>query len=113
MADNSYKNDLIYVQNELLGDIKNVEKKLELKLKKNNQSFEEYKIALQKKMNYLENAYNTLLQKTQNTKSNESFNENKIIHEINSINYLFNKIYLLLIITYKSKNGRKFFYIKK
>ena len=49
MADNSYKNDLIYVQNELLGDIKNVEKKLELKLKKNNQSFEEYKIALEKK----------------------------------------------------------------
>ena len=86
MADNSYKNDLIYVQNELLGDIKNVEKKLELKLKKNNQSFEEYKIALEKKMNYLENAYNTLLQKTQNTKNNESFNENKITHEINSIN---------------------------
>lgn len=86
MADNSYKNDLIYVQNELLGDIKNVEKKLELKLKKNNQSFEEYKIALEKKMNYLENAYNILLQKTQNTKNNESFNENKIIHDINSIN---------------------------
>ena len=96
MADNSYKNDLIYVQNELLGDIKNVEKKLELKLKKNNQSFEEYKIALEKKMNYLENAYNTLLQKTQNTKNNESFNENKIIHEINSINQKMEGNFLIL-----------------
>ena len=88
MADNSFKNSLMYVQNEILGDIRDVENKLELKIKKNNQSFETYKISLEKKMNYLENAYNTLLQKTQNNKtnSNESFDEKKIFQEINSIN---------------------------
>ena len=74
----NYKNDLMYVQNELLGDIKNIENKIELKFKKNNQSFEEYKTALDKKMNYLENAYNALLQKAQNTKDKEVLDEKKI-----------------------------------
>lgn len=82
----NYKNDLMYVQNELLGDIKNIENKIELKFKKNNQSFEEYKTALDKKMNYLENAYNALLQKAQNTKDKEVLDEKKIYYEINSVN---------------------------
>jgi hypothetical protein len=82
----NYKNDLMYVQNELLGDIKNIENKMEIKLKKNNQSFEEYKTAIDKKMNYLENAYNALLQKNQNTKDKESLEEKKIFYEINSVN---------------------------
>ena len=91
MADNSFKNDLMYIQNELLGDIKNAEKKLEAKLKKNNQSFEEYKIILEKKFDYLENVYNALLQRIQPTKNEETFDEKKIFYEINSI---------------KSKNGK-------
>ena len=36
-----YKVDLMHLQNELLGDIKNVENKIESKLKKTNQSLEE------------------------------------------------------------------------
>ena len=83
MADNSFKNELMYIQNELLGDIKNVEKKLEVKLKKNNQSFEEYKIVLEKKLDYLENVYNALIQRTQPTKIDEGFDEKKIFYKIN------------------------------
>ena len=96
MADNSFKNDLMYIQNELLGDIKNAEKKLEAKLKKNNQSFEEYKIILEKKFDYLENVYNALLQRTQPTKVEETFDEKKIFYEINSINQKMENNYFIL-----------------
>ena len=96
MADNSFKNDLMYIQNELLGDIKNTEKKLEAKLKKNNQSFEEYKIILEKKFDYLENVYNALLQRTQPTKVEETFDEKKIFYEINSINQKMENNYFIL-----------------
>ena len=96
MADNSFKNDLMYIQNELLGDIKNVEKKLEVKLKKNNQSFEEYKIVLEKKLDYLENVYNALIQRIQPTKIDEGFDEKKIFYEINSINQKMENNYFIL-----------------
>ena len=96
MADNSFKNELMYIQNELLGDIKNVEKKLEVKLKKNNQSFEEYKIVLEKKLDYLENVYNALIQRTQPTKIDEGFDEKKIFYEINSINQKMENNYFIL-----------------
>ena len=96
MADNSFKNELMYIQNELLGDIKNVEKKLEVKLKKNNQSFEEYKIVLEKKLDYLENVYNALIQRIQPTKIDEGFDEKKIFYEINSINQKMENNYFIL-----------------
>ena len=87
MAD-KYKTDLMLLQNEILGDIKNVENRIESKLKKSNQSLEEHKIAIEKKLNYLENAYSVLFQRSQNKTNNDNSNEKEkeLLSKIDSLN---------------------------
>ena len=80
------KNDLMIIQNELLGDIKNVEIKLNERIKILSQSFEEQKSGFEKKINVLEKAYNSLLQLTAPKKSIDDSKEKEIISEINTIN---------------------------
>ena len=80
------KNDLMIIQNELLGDIKNVEIKLNERIKLLSQSFEEQKSGFEKKINVLEKAYNSLLQLTEPKKSIDDSKEKEIISEINTIN---------------------------
>jgi len=80
------KNDLMIIQNELLGDIKNVEIKLNERIKLLSQSFEEQKNGFEKKINVLEKAYNSLLQLTEPKKSIDDSKEKEIISEINTIN---------------------------
>ena len=80
------KNDLMIIQNELLGDIKNVEIKLNERIKLLSQSFEEQKSGFEKKINVLEKAYNSLLQLTEPKKSIDDSKEKEIISEINIIN---------------------------
>ena len=57
------KNELMHIQNELLGDIKNVELRVNDKIKIINQSFEEQKILNEQKLISIEKTINTLLQK--------------------------------------------------
>ncbi len=45
-----FQNDLMHFQNELLGDLKNVENRIETKIKKINQSIDEQKNGLEKKI---------------------------------------------------------------
>jgi len=80
------KNDLMIIQNELLGDIKNVEIKLNERIKLLSQSFEEQKSGFEKKINVLEKAYNSLLQLTEPKKSIDDSKEKEIISEINTLN---------------------------
>ena len=80
------KNDLMIIQNELLGDIKNVEIKLNERIKLLSQSFEEQKSGFEKKINVLEKAYNSLLQLTEPKKSIDDSKEKEIISEIKTIN---------------------------
>ena len=80
------KNDLMIIQNELLGDIKNVEIKFNEKIKLLSQSFEEQKSGFEKKINVLEKAYNSLLQLTEPKKSIDDSKEKEIISEINTLN---------------------------
>lgn len=74
-----YKIDLMHLQNELLGDLKNVENKMDSKIKKSNQVFEENKITVERRLNYLENAYTALLQRNQNSDNNNSEEKEKEI----------------------------------
>ena len=76
----------MHLQNELLGDLKRVENKIEAKIKKVNQSVEEQKEELEKKMNYLENAYTVLLQRTNNIKTNDNSKEQEILSKIEILN---------------------------
>ena len=85
MAD-KFQNDLMHVQNELLGDLKNVENKIETKIKKINQTIDEQKNGLEKKLNYLENAYSVLLQRTQNVKTADNSKEEEILSKIEMLN---------------------------
>lgn len=81
-----FQNDLMHVQNELLGDLKNVENRIETKIKKINQSIDEQKNGLEKKLNYLENAYTVLLQRTQNGKATDNSKEEEILSKIEMLN---------------------------
>ena len=66
------KNDLMFLQNEILGDIKKVENKLENKIYKLSKSIDEQKTTYEKKYNHLEVIFNILKEKTQNLKPNDS-----------------------------------------
>ena len=81
-----YQNDLMHVQNELLGDLKDVENRIETKIKKINQSIDEQKNVLEKKLNYLENAYTVLLQRTQNVKAADDSKEEEMLSKIEMLN---------------------------
>ena len=78
------KNDLMFLQNEILGDIKKVENKLDNKIYNISESLNEQKTTYQKKMNHLEAQFNILKQKTQELKSTNS-NEREINTKINSL----------------------------
>ena len=76
------KNDLMFLQNEILGDIKKVENKIDNKIYNISESLNEQKTTYQKKLNHLEVQFNILKQKTQELKSTNS-NEREIYTKIN------------------------------
>jgi hypothetical protein len=79
------KNDLMFLEDEILGDIKKVENKLDNKIFAIVESLKEQKNVYEKKLNNLEIIYNILKVKTQNLKSSEA-NEKEINSKINSLN---------------------------
>ena len=81
------KNDLMFLQNEILRDIKNVEKNLDNKIFKVWQSLEKQKAFFENRLNNLEIIINILKQKTQNIKPGDS---NEI--DLSKINSLSKKI---------------------
>ena len=82
-----YQNDLMHLQNDILIDLKNVETNMDKKIKKLNLTIEQKRSELEKKLDYLENAYTVLLQRTQNIKVTDNSNEKEIIlAKIDAIN---------------------------
>ena len=79
------KNDLMFLQNEILGDIKKVEKNLDNKIYKISESLNEQKTIYEKKINHLEALFNIIKQKAQNISSYDP-NEKEINSKINSLN---------------------------
>ena len=79
------KNDLMFLQNEILGDIKKVEKNLDNKIYKISESLNEQKTIYEKKINHLEALFNIIKQKTQNI-SNYEPNEKEMNSKFNSLN---------------------------
>lgn len=80
------KNELMIIQNELLGDIKNVELRLNEKYKIVIQSFEEHKMIFDKKINVLEKAYNSLVQRLEPKENNDNSKEKEINSKITLLN---------------------------
>ena len=77
------KNDLMFLQNEILGDIKNVENKLDNKIFKISKSMDEQNSYYDKKINQLENILNILKEKTHNLNFDKSKEKEKEL--INSL----------------------------
>ena len=77
MNNEKYKNDLMFLQNEILGDIKNVENKLDNKINKTSESIAEQKSYFERKIIHLENIINTVKKATQNVNKEKS-NEEEI-----------------------------------
>jgi len=77
------KSELMHIQNELLGDIKNVEIRLNDKIRILNQSFEENKVFNEQKLKILEKTLNALIQKFEALPkidpSKDKKDENKIL----------------------------------
>ena len=65
------KNDLMFLQNEILGDIKKVENKLDKRITKLSDTIDDQKSTYEKKVNHLEMLFNILKQKTQAFKSSD------------------------------------------
>ena len=86
------KNDLMFLQNEILGDIKKVENKLESKIFKLSESLDDQKSTYEKKYNHLEALFNILKQKTQNLKLNDS-SEKETTTKINSLDKKIDQYY--------------------
>ena len=86
------KNDLMFLQNEILGDIKKVENKLESKIFKLSESLDDQKSTYEKKYIHLESLFNILKQKTQNLKSNDS-SEKETTTKINSLDKKIDQYY--------------------
>ena len=81
------KNELMMIQNELLGDIKNVEQRMNEKLKTLTQSLEDQKAVLEKKINILEKAYNSLIQRSElREDSSDLIKEKEIMKQISQVN---------------------------
>ena len=78
------KNDLMFLQNEILGDIKNVENKLDNKIFKISKYMDEQNSYYDKKINQLENILNIIKEKTQNLNIDNSKEKDKEL--INSLN---------------------------
>ena len=79
------KNDLMFLQNEILGDIKKVENKLDKKIAKITDSLDDQKTTYEKKINHLEMLFNILKQKTQAFKTSE-MTERQFSDKIASLN---------------------------
>ena len=77
------KNELMFLQNEILGDIKTVENKLDSKIFKVSESLDEQKVYYDKKINSLENIINIIKEKVQTVKTDNS-NEKELL-KINSL----------------------------
>ena len=77
------KNELMFLQNEILGDIKTVENKLDNKIFKVSESLDEQKVYYDKKINTLENIINIIKEKMQTVKTDNS-NEKELL-KINSL----------------------------
>ena len=77
------KSELMHIQNELLGDIKNVEIRVNDKIRILNQSFEENKVFNEQKIKILEKTLNALIQKFEALPkidpSKDKKDENKIL----------------------------------
>ena len=82
----AYKNDLMHIQNELLGDLKNVENKMISKVKELSQSFENQNALFTKKLEKLENEYGTLFKQAQSVKTDKDSKENEILSKIDTLN---------------------------
>ena len=82
----AYKNDLMHIQNELLGDLKNVENKMISKVKELSQSFENQNALFTKKLEKLENEYSTLFKQAQSVKTDKDSKENEILSKIDTLN---------------------------
>ena len=79
-------NELMHIQNELLGDIKNVESRVNDKIKIINQSFEEQKILNEQKLKSIEKTINTLLQKFETLPKNDPSKEKNYDSQIFMLN---------------------------
>ena len=79
------KNELMFLQNEILGDIKNVETKLDNKIFKVSSSFEGLKEATEKKIKNLENSLKNMLEKIETLKEGDSY-EKQINSKMNLLN---------------------------
>ena len=79
---NIQRNELMLLQNDILGDIKKAENKLDTKIFKVSSSLDELKEKFEDKINHLEKDFKILLQKNETLKGNDS-NEDKIYSKIN------------------------------
>jgi len=79
------KNELMFLQNEILGDIKNVETKLDNKIFKISSSFDNLKETTEKKINSLDNSLKIMLEKIESLKEGDSY-EKQINSKMNLLN---------------------------
>ena len=81
-----YKNELMLVHNEILGDMKNMENKLEEKIRVTIQFLEEQKIIVDKKLSYLEKNYNSFIQRIESQEPNDNSKEKELLSKIQLLN---------------------------
>jgi len=79
------KNELMFLQNEILGDIKNVETKIDNKIFKISSSFDNLKEITEKKINSLDNSLKIMLEKIESLKEGDSY-EKQINSKMNLLN---------------------------
>ena len=90
------KNDLMIIQNDLLGDIKEVKTQLNEKIKILTQTIEEKNAGFAKKLNILEKSYDKLLQQTQSKNNGENSGAIDINSKLSKINNSIREDYIKL-----------------
>ena len=90
------KNDLMIIQNDLLGDIKEVKTQLNEKIKILTQTIEEKNAGFAKKLNILEKSYDKLLQQTQSKNNGENSGAIDINSKLSKINNTIREDYIKL-----------------
>ena len=78
------KNDLMFLQNEILGDIKKVENKLDSRIYAITESLKQQNNIFEKKISNLESGFNILKLKVSNLKNNDP-NDKEVTSKINSL----------------------------
>ena len=86
MSEIRYKNELMLVQNELLKDMKNLENRLDEKLKEEIKLLNDENININKRLKQLENSYNLLIQQTETEKTSDNSKENDFLSKIELLN---------------------------